>query len=261
MKEEIIKKLKELEKREGIEIILAVESGSRAWGFAGKDADYDIRFVFKRRLKDYLRINKLPRDYEWTDGLLDFQGMDIFKFFELVNDSNMNMIDWLQETGDMVYINKIKDKEKILEIIKKYFSRRTYIAHNYGLCKKNYYKYFIKHGDFEPTAKRFVYCLRALFSVEYCERFDTIAPINFDELVKRLNLKKEEQEELDRLMEIKRLGERIAYKNQFWNDYIKEKMETYKSGCSEGNKKELEAELNVFLCSEVMNGECLLLLK
>lgn len=43
MKNQILKVIKETEKRHGIKIIWAVESGSRAWGFASEDSDYDIR--------------------------------------------------------------------------------------------------------------------------------------------------------------------------------------------------------------------------
>ena len=43
---------------EEAELLFAVESGSRAWGFASPDSDYDVRFVYKRRLRDYVRVNE-----------------------------------------------------------------------------------------------------------------------------------------------------------------------------------------------------------
>ena len=52
MEEIILNKLKEIEEKENINIILAVEAGSRAWDFASKDSDYDVRFVYIRKLKD-----------------------------------------------------------------------------------------------------------------------------------------------------------------------------------------------------------------
>ncbi len=39
MRETILKKLSEIEKKENVRILLAVESGSRAWGFASPDRD------------------------------------------------------------------------------------------------------------------------------------------------------------------------------------------------------------------------------
>lgn len=40
--------LDKIEKEENIEILYAVETGSRGWGFSNEDSDYDVRFIFKR---------------------------------------------------------------------------------------------------------------------------------------------------------------------------------------------------------------------
>ena len=59
MRELILKKLEEIEEKENIKIIMAVEAGSRAWGFASPDSDFDVRFVYVRKLEDYLRLEKI----------------------------------------------------------------------------------------------------------------------------------------------------------------------------------------------------------
>ena len=59
MRETIIRKLHEIEKTENVRILLAVESGSRAWGFASPDSDYDVRFIYVRPKEDYLRLEKI----------------------------------------------------------------------------------------------------------------------------------------------------------------------------------------------------------
>ena len=56
----IKERLSQIEERENIRIIYACESGSRAWGFASTDSDYDVRFVFVRPVQDYLRVDNLP---------------------------------------------------------------------------------------------------------------------------------------------------------------------------------------------------------
>ena len=58
MRETILKKLNEIEKKENVRILLAVESGSRAWGFASPDSDYDVRFIYVRPREDYLRLER-----------------------------------------------------------------------------------------------------------------------------------------------------------------------------------------------------------
>lgn len=63
IKETILAKLKEIEQKEQVKILHAVESGSRAWGLASPDSDYDVRFIYIRRREDYLRLEEIPRLY------------------------------------------------------------------------------------------------------------------------------------------------------------------------------------------------------
>lgn len=80
----INEKLNEIEKKENIKILLAIESGSRAWGFASPDSDYDVRFIYVRDKKDYLRINEVRDVIEWQlDETLDINGWDIKKALQL----------------------------------------------------------------------------------------------------------------------------------------------------------------------------------
>jgi predicted nucleotidyltransferase len=48
MTELIHQKLNEIEQREGVTILYAVESGSRAWGFASPDSVYYVRLIYAR---------------------------------------------------------------------------------------------------------------------------------------------------------------------------------------------------------------------
>lgn len=85
-KNEIVRKIKEklaqIEKRENVRILFACESGSRAWGFASRDSDYDVRFVFVRPMEDYLKINE-PADFlnSELNEIYDINGWDLKKFF------------------------------------------------------------------------------------------------------------------------------------------------------------------------------------
>src|ERR1700753_208647 len=76
---------------------LAIESGSRAWGFASPDSDYDCRFLYLRRRRDYLAL-WAPRDVIETplDGLLDVNGWDVTKALRLIVKGNAVVIEWLR---------------------------------------------------------------------------------------------------------------------------------------------------------------------
>ena len=59
MRELIVQRLKEIERENNVKILLAAESGSRAWGIASSDSDYDVRFIYARKMKDYLRLEDM----------------------------------------------------------------------------------------------------------------------------------------------------------------------------------------------------------
>ena len=50
IQKEIRENLDAIEKKYDVKILLAVESGSRAWGFASPDSDYDVRFILHRAI-------------------------------------------------------------------------------------------------------------------------------------------------------------------------------------------------------------------
>ncbi len=77
--EELIQsKLKEIEKKEQVKILYAVESGSRAWGFASSDSDYDVRFVYIRPKIEYLKLEDKKDFIDWElNEILDINGWDL----------------------------------------------------------------------------------------------------------------------------------------------------------------------------------------
>lgn len=82
---------------ERVAMPLAIESGSRAWGFASPDSDYDCRFLYVRRRRDYLALWP-HRDVIETplDGLLDVNGWDVAKALRLLVKGNAVVIEWLR---------------------------------------------------------------------------------------------------------------------------------------------------------------------
>lgn len=89
MKNKIQNLLKQIEKDNDINIIFAIENGSRSWGMASKDSDFDVRFVFKRALNDYITLNPVKNvinfafdkdlnPCETQGSLIDMSGFDIY---------------------------------------------------------------------------------------------------------------------------------------------------------------------------------------
>ena len=95
MKDIILRELKKIEAQENVKIIMAIESGSRAWGFASPDSDYDVRFIYVRKEEDYLKLEKTRDVIEWKlDDVLDINGWDIKKALQLLHNSNPTVFEW-----------------------------------------------------------------------------------------------------------------------------------------------------------------------
>ena len=88
--------LRRLEEAEGARVLLAVESGSRAWGFESPDSDFDVRFVYVRPLEHYLRLEGARDVLEWRlDEVLDISGWDLDKSLRLARGANPSFFEWL----------------------------------------------------------------------------------------------------------------------------------------------------------------------
>lgn len=89
-------KLRAVEASNGVRILLAIESGSRGWGFPSPDSDYDCRFIHVRPQSDYLSLYP-PRDViEYPpDAIYDVNGWDLAKMLKLLLKGNAVVLEWL----------------------------------------------------------------------------------------------------------------------------------------------------------------------
>ena len=96
MQTKLRNKLHEVALEKNVEILYAVESGSRAWGFASSDSDYDIRFIYKHDLAYYLSLWEQADTIEFmTVDKLDGSGWDLRKTVRLLAKSNAPLLEWL----------------------------------------------------------------------------------------------------------------------------------------------------------------------
>ena len=77
MNNRIYTKLKNIQEKENIKIIFAVEIGSRAYGYASPNSDYDVRFIYVRTAKDYLKLTNIKDTIEEKEEGLDIVGWDL----------------------------------------------------------------------------------------------------------------------------------------------------------------------------------------
>jgi predicted nucleotidyltransferase len=221
--EELIKsKLKEIEEKENIKILHCVESGSRAWGFASPDSDYDVRFIYVRPKEFYLRLDKTRDVIEWQlDNTLDINGWDISKALSLLYKSNPTLFEW--NSSPIVY-KTTKEWEQIATIINKYFVAKSGLYHYLSTAKSNYREYL--KGE-TVRLKKYFYVLRPLLACKWILAEGTPPPMLFSELMDKYldeSIKPDVETLLKMKMEMPEIGEgkRFDKVNEYLDRTIEE---------------------------------------
>ena len=226
VEELVLLKIREIEEKEHVRILHAVESGSRAWGFASPDSDYDVRFIYARDKNYYLRLRN-TRDY--IDGelneVLDMNGWDIKKALQHFHKSNATLFEWSR--SPVVYYTTDEWKNLYSRVADRYFSCKSALYHYYGTANKNYHEHL--PGDM-VRYKKYFYVLRPVLACKWIEERKCPPPVLFDELfdavledemkaaVRDLLAKKVNMSESDR-------APRIAKVDR----YLEKKLEYYKA--------------------------------
>lgn len=186
-------RLGRLEAEEGITILLAVESGSRAWGFPSPDSDNDVRFLYHRPVSHYVGL-EYPKDTieRPIDGLWDLAGWDIRKALQLmVFKGNATTAEWLN--SPLIYREHGPVPFKLRSLIKKHASPAASAKHYYGLTntcfKKDIEKGVQTDGarvtkEFpKVNQKKYLYALRGALALSWIEKFDDIPPMTMPALM------------------------------------------------------------------------------
>ena len=216
MRELILEKLKEIEERENIKILHCVESGSRAWGFASPDSDYDVRFIYVRPKEFYLRLDKTRDVIEWQlDDTLDINGWDIDKTLTLLHSSNPTLFEW--NSSPIVY--KTTDEwGKISEVINRYFVAKSGIYHYLSTAKRNYKEFLL--GDMVKY-KKYFYVLRPILACKWILAEGTPPPMLFKTLMDKY-LDESIKPDVEKLLELKMTMPEIGEGKRFEkvNEYL-----------------------------------------
>jgi hypothetical protein len=197
MEKLIVSKLHEIEQMEKVRILLAVESGSRAWGFASPDSDYDVRFIYIRDKEDYLRLNTMRDVIELPiDEVLDINGWDLQKTLRLLYKSNPTLFEWF--SSPIVYMES-DFADLFRRVMNDYFSSKRSLYHYISMAEGNYREY-LKGGMVK--AKKYFYVLRPVLACRWVLEKQTPPPMLFSELMKE-ELPEVLMSDINRLLELK----------------------------------------------------------
>ncbi len=201
LRREIEARLDDIERTHDVRILLAVESGSRAWGFPSPDSDYDVRFVYVRRRNWYLSL-KPGRDVIETpiEDEIDLNGWDIRKALGLLLKSNAVVSEWIESP-----IRYRPDHPVVarLSALADCATDARGIAHHYANLGSNAADRWLTDGGDVPV-KKYFYALRPALAIR-CLRLhpDERPPMNLQALVERCALPGAMQDEIAALVEAK----------------------------------------------------------
>ncbi|MCR4033389.1 MULTISPECIES: DNA polymerase beta superfamily protein [Flavobacterium] len=242
MKEKILKKLREIEKQKEVEILFAAESGSRAWGFASPDSDYDIRFIYKHKPEYYLSLWEKSDVIEFmTEDDLDGSGWDLRKALILLAKSNSSLIEWL--FSPVVYYENEIFVKQMRAIAKQCFSPIAVLHHYLGTTKN-----FMEVCEMEEVKlKSYFYALRTALAGKWIIENHTFPPVAFADLLPIAP--KSIQEKILELQQIKATQDEkyLHPKENLITDFLLETVKFNQENASKlGSGKKMAEELDLF---------------
>lgn len=225
--EELVRmKIKEIEEKELVHVMHVIESGSRAWGFASPDSDYDVRFVYVRKPEFYLSLRETKDFIDWElNEVLDINGWDIRKALQRFYKSNAALYEW--SNSPVVYQTTEEWKALYQKVAWLYFSCKSAMYQYYGTASKNYQAYLT--GDLVKY-KKYFYVLRPLLACKWIEEKKCPPPVLFDELF-RIVLEDDMKPAVTDLLakKVQMAEAEKAPRIDVINHYIEEKLRYYKA--------------------------------
>lgn len=181
IRETILQRLRAAEKEHDVTILHAIESGSRAWGFASPDSDYDVRFIYAHSKEWYLSFDvERKRDvieYPIIDEI-DCSGWDIKKALYLFTRTNGALLEWLN--SPIVYMQHGNFADSLRALAPKYVSYLALCYHYSHMARGNAREYLFKD---KAKLKKYFYVLRPLLAIRYIEADLGVPPVEFEKLV------------------------------------------------------------------------------
>ncbi|MDR2870801.1 MAG: nucleotidyltransferase domain-containing protein [Deferribacteraceae bacterium] len=239
MKALIKKNLQNIEMQHNIRIILAVESGSRAWGFSSADSDWDVRFIYVNRPAWYLKVFPDRDVIELMDGELDLSGWDIRKALTLLHRSNPSLFEWLR--SPIVYAERPEAAEALRALSSLYYQPKPSIHHYLHMATNNWNAYI--KGANPVLMKKYLYIFRPILACQYIEDTGSTPPMEIDKLLGYLS--GDVLDNFNKLLAKKRGNEELGkmQPDETLNQWIEERLAYFERYASSLNRPQHTADM------------------
>lgn len=179
MNARIVAALERIQSEHSVRVLLAVESGSRAWGFASPDSDYDVRFIYAHPIDWYISITE-HRDVieEMLPGNLDVCGWDLRKTLRLFAKCNLALNEWIG--SPVTYAESPEFRRQLATLVPAFFNPIAAMNHYCSMAERTLGE---NYADGRIGIKKLFYVLRPLYACRWIEHLQTQPPTEFDKLV------------------------------------------------------------------------------
>jgi len=221
--------LTNIEQEYNVKILLAVESGSRAWGLESPKSDWDVRLIYVHQPEWYSRVEE-PHDvieHYYEDGV-DLIGWELRKALALFIGCNPSFMEWLNSPR-VYYVNE--DFAKRIHEVEKDFFNPIKMMYYYNQIYNKYNERYLQHEGYHM--KYFLYYLRGILACKWIEKYNSLPPMPFNELVDATVDDYEIKAKIHELIRIKKSGKEhdmlvvdnilVEYARK-WADYYNERV-------------------------------------
>lgn len=179
-----------IEARHGCRVLFAVESGSRAWGFASPDSDYDVRGVYVKPLDWYLQLKDDAQDtiVEALPNDIDVSLWDLRKALLQMAKSNASFLEWL---GSPI-IYRDDGMIAVLNALKADCFNPTHVAYHYASMFRKAME--ARNAEGTIRIKKLCYALRASLCLRYAMTVEKMPPTPFADVLESVPLASDERD-------------------------------------------------------------------
>jgi len=187
IKATIIDKLHKTEELYQVKIPLAIESGSRGWGFAATNADYDCRFIYVHKKDWYLSVLDKPDFIEYpVDGVYDIKGYDLTRALKHIIKPQAVMHEYL--TSNVIYIRDQATVAKLQALATDFFNPIPISYHYLGLAKRTFNEIMATET---AKIKKYFYVLRPIANLNFVRQYNRMPHMEYQCTLAELDLSSE----------------------------------------------------------------------
>lgn len=180
-------KIVKLEDEMGVCALLVIETGSRAYGWASEDSDYDVRFVYARSIDDHMRVDSPREQVELAhDETYDIVGWDLSKFMRLAQNGNPTALEWLK--SPIVYESDAFSG--VRELFSTNVDAKKLARHYLGMTRADCKRYLaipapgLPMARPETSVKGLLTTVRGVLSLRWVLRNESMPPVSIERLLK-----------------------------------------------------------------------------